>query len=274
VDGQGLRPRTIPQVLDGAVGVLRRHASVMVTVVLVVFVPVHLAAVLLQRAGGAPATEGFGTGGLLDALGQSSGGAAASLYASSALRSLALAFAGVALAHVVAADALGQATGAAIALKRAARRFPAVLVAWLFAKTLIILGTCLALVGGVALLVSFSMTSPVIALETAGPVRALRRSWHLTATRWASTLGLVLLVALVSTLVAIAMAALPLLVGLFGPLERIDWLLTAIGQVLASLIVVPLVGGSAALWYLDLRVRAEGIDLRMDLDALAPVRRG
>jgi hypothetical protein len=265
------RPRSSLELLDAAARLVRRRAGVVVPAVLAIVLPVQVVAVALERATGLDdaGLAGLGLGWLsaqwLELAGVLDGGQLLAALAVSALRSLAIAVAGVVLAHVVSAHELGGPLTAGQALGRGLRRLPTTAATWAMAKTALVLGSCLVI--GFPLVVAWTLlVSPVIALEGAGPWRALRRSIGLVNRRFFPCVGFVALTALVSTVVVLAFAALPLLAGLAPALERVDWLLTALAELLATLVVVPLVGGGAAFAYFDVRIRTEGIDLQIELE--------
>lgn len=259
-----LHPRTAVQLLDAACRVLHRRGRTLVPAVLALALPVQVGVTVLQRRVGLDTRAVMGSS-LLDVGAAVDGGQAAVSYLALALDSLLLAVLGAVIAPVVVADVFGQPTTTGAALRAGLRRLPAIAAAWFLAKIALVVGGCFVF-GGVAIAVWTLCVSPVIAIEGLGPIAGLKRSFSLANRRWFSCLGVVLLTALVSTVVSLALSALPLLVGLAGPLERADWVLRALAGLLSTVIVVPIVCGTAALAYLDLRVRTEGLDLQVELN--------
>jgi hypothetical protein len=230
---------------------------------LVLAVPLHVGLTLLQRSVGLEPASVFDSS-VFDLGSTDTGGQLLVVYGALFAQSLLLAVAGLVVAKVVVADicarpiTVGQALGAL-------RRLPAVFVAWLVTKLAIVVGGCF-FVGFVPVIVWTLALSPVIAVEGLGPFGGLQRSIALTSRRWFACLGVVLLTALVSTVIGLALSALPLLVGLVTPLESSAWILAAVADLLSTVIVVPIVAATAALAYFDLRVRTEGLDLQLELD--------
>jgi hypothetical protein len=112
--------------------------------------------------------------------------------------------------------------------------------------------------------VSTSMATPVIALEEAGVIGALKRSFTLIRGRWWPTLGYVLLVGLFG-LVAIQLiqlVAIPLM-ALGGLGAAVD--AAAVLGIVAQGLIVAGIGAMYTWWYVDLRARNETLlseDLR------------
>lgn len=151
--------------------------------------------------------------------------------------------------------------------------------AWpLFASYLLVhlaegVGALACFVGAVFVMPLFSVTAPVIGMEDAGPIVAMRRAANLAGKRYWAVLGVNLLIGLVAWLLSIALGGLPgMLAGLFG--ADIGWVLIAVGGVVSGVVTTPFVAAATVLLYLDLRVRNEGIDLEMTarevLDDVAP----
>ena len=125
-------------------------------------------------------------------------------------------------------------------------------------STLLAVVLLLALVGpGVWLLISFSMTTSVIAIERAGPIRALSRSHNLVKGRWWPTLGFLLMVGLLGSVAIqlIQLVAIPL--SAVGELASgVSYLVLALGVGSQGLIVAGIAAMYTA-WYIDLRARQQ-----------------
>ena len=107
--------------------------------------------------------------------------------------------------------------------------------------------------------VSIAFFAQVIAMEDAGPLLSLRRSFRLVQGRWWLTLGFTLLISLIAS-------AASQVVGLvFTPLFLIGAVVPEIWPIVFSLSTVlqaPLlaaIGAGYAIWYLDLRTRQEDL---------------
>lgn len=139
-------------------------------------------------------------------------------------------------------------------------------------------GLPLLLLLGPALLVLFAwigikttLAMPIAVLEQAGPLRSLARSWQLTTGSFWRLLGILvltqLLVQLVASVLSTPFSMGSLFVGLVLSNEAAAAVVSAalafIGLLLTGCISNPFTAGVTALLYLDLRMRREGLDLRL-----------
>jgi hypothetical protein len=158
--------------------------------------------------------------------------------------------------RIVASELAGEQMGAGAASSKALSRLFTLIVAGILAFVLVVLGLFALIIPGLWLAGAFSMISAVVALEDAGPLDALRRSFALVRGRWWPTVGFLLLVGLFGSLAAqlVQLVALPIVgagdVGLGAGLGFVV-LVVAQGFVVAAIAVM------VTLWYLDLRSRKE-----------------
>jgi len=107
--------------------------------------------------------------------------------------------------------------------------------------------------------VSMAFATDVIAMEDAGPITALTRSFTLVQRRWWVTVGYTLLVGLIGSTVSqvVSTPLVPVFLVGFAYPELI-----ALGLALSALLQGPLLAALAAayaVWYVDLRVRREPV---------------
>ena len=88
----------------------------------------------------------------------------------------------------------------------------------------------------------------------------VRRSWRLGRSRYGSVLGAALLIALVSSVLTLALSGL----GLLFEFLSFGWIIDAVCRAASGLVTVPFVGAATTLVYLDTRIRVEGLDLELD----------
>jgi hypothetical protein len=135
----------------------------------------------------------------------------------------------------------------------------------------VILGVLVAL-GGIAIvtipvviwvLIRWSVAIPALFAEGVGPVKALGRSWNLVRDNWWRTLGILIIVSIMVSLIQTALTFLfdgvtALAPGLSDDLRA--GLLTTVTTVVDALVgaIQPI---AITMLYLDLRVRKEGLDL-------------
>jgi hypothetical protein len=112
--------------------------------------------------------------------------------------------------------------------------------------------------------VGWAVAMPIMFIENAGLIAALRRSWRLVEGRWWRTF---LMIVLIFILVYVARLALDAFVVLGQVVLQIvlssvatGWIFAAATAVVDSL-VTPLIQIALVLIYFDLRVRREGLDL-------------
>jgi hypothetical protein len=136
-------------------------------------------------------------------------------------------------------------------------------------------------VGGLVLFVWISVriyfAMPIVVLERLSPTRALARSWRLTRGSWWRVLGILiltlLLVGLVSNLLTTPFTLLSVVPSFLFPGE--PWVPVAagaliyVGTVLISSFTTPFTVGVSTLLYIDLRMRREGLDLKLHTAAQA-----
>jgi len=135
----------------------------------------------------------------------------------------------------------------------------------------VILGVCVG-IGAIAIvtipvviwvLIRWSVAIPALFAEGIGPVKALGRSWNLVRDNWWRTLGILIIVGIMVSLIQTALGALfggiaALLPGLSDDIRA--GLLTTVSTLVDALVgaIQPI---AITMLYLDLRVRKEGLDL-------------
>jgi hypothetical protein len=141
-----------------------------------------------------------------------------------------------------------------------------------FAMFGLVILTGLVALGGIAIitipiviwvLIRWAVDTPALFAEGIGPVKALGRSWFLTRDTWWRTLGILLLVGLMVSLIQTALGALftgiaALIPGVSDDIRA--GLVTTVATLIGALVgaISPI---AITLLYLDLRVRKEGLDL-------------
>jgi hypothetical protein len=144
----------------------------------------------------------------------------------------------------------------------------------------LVLGGLAAMVYALYVAISLSLAAPVVVLEKAPVVTALRRSRTLVAGSWWRVFGVILLAGIIASVVA-GIIQIPfdatggglgsLVSGHpgdqygFGPL-----LLSTAGGLIGATLVRPFTAGVLALLYVDRRMRVEALDLTLARAAAAP----
>lgn len=138
------------------------------------------------------------------------------------------------------------------------------------------LGALVALIAIVGGVVGFALVSirflvaPVVAvLEPDGPVKAMRRSWHLTGDNAWRTFGLVAAVSIsVSVLVAIVAEFVALIAGALVSDSSTQVTLGLVIGIALALLTAPIVPVMETILYFDLRVRRDGLTLPLPTEAI------
>ncbi len=139
---------------------------------------------------------------------------------------------------------------------------------------LLLAGIVAAVVLPVLLAVRWSLAAPALVLEKATVTTALRRSWRLTGRSFWRVLGILLLTGII---VSIGQAAISFPLSLLSslpaagqehPYENLgtvfaQLLITGVGSIVAGAVFYPFSAAVSALLYIDLRMRREGLDVRL-----------
>ncbi len=142
---------------------------------------------------------------------------------------------------------------------------------------LLLIGVVIAVIGSLALYLGFwAVAAPALLLENLGVFAALSRSYRLVRGNFWRVVGIGLLTAIITGIMrqvfTVPFSIIGALVsggsGLFGgPTDAsfgsalIQLLIGDIGTILAGAVLYPFTAGVAALLYLDLRMRREGLDV-------------
>jgi hypothetical protein len=256
-------------VLDQAFGLVKAEPGLLlglgllasVPSTLVLFLAVDPSAYLDLVAGGPVAGVGE----------EADGSMVLAAYLALAAELLGLGLAAVGVVHVVQAFLLGRPATARGAYAAVARRLPATLAAWVLVKLIEAAGGLALGIGAFFMMVFCSVTVPALAFEHAGPLRAVRRSFHLVGGRFGYTLGTVVLVIIVDVVVT-QILALPFALLAGWQDNLLGAALASIGTAAVSTLSVAFVATSAVFLYLELRVRSEGLDLLLEADRIAAAR--
>jgi glycerophosphoryl diester phosphodiesterase family protein len=139
---------------------------------------------------------------------------------------------------------------------------------------LLLAGIVAAIVLAVLLAVRWSLAAPALVLEKATVTTAMRRSWRLTGRSFWRVLGILLLTGIIVSIgqaaISFPLSALSSLpgAGQDNPYENLgtvftQLLITGVGSIVAGAVFYPFSAASSALLYIDLRMRREGLDVRL-----------
>ena len=257
-----MRPMTIPDLLDGGFAILKLRPRDVLTLAVVFIVPINVvSALLLRDVLDQGAFDTTADPGAFSAVGAG--------FVSFAIDAASLALLAGALAHLVGRWYAGEHVSAGASILVALRRSPALLVAVVLVHLLEAVGVIALVVGAYAAMALLHVVAPVVVAEGVGPFRAIGRSMRLTAARFGASLAVPGLVALIGAVIGFGFGLIPEAVTGVVP-DDWDWLVRAVGQTLAALVVTPFTAGVAVLYHLDLRMRVEGHDIEQRIRAVFP----
>jgi hypothetical protein len=263
-----LRPMTMADILDGAVEILKLAPRTVIALTAVLVLPVQLATVAVANSGVQnPTVIGvLGSPIFVGQVGSDRSNVAVVLFV---LSSAMLPILTAAIAWLAGSWYGGASPGLAEVGRATVGRIPALLLAWLLVHlaeavaagvTFFLLG-----LGGVAVMVIFLLTAPAIAVEGVGPLAGMRRAARLARRGFFTLLLIAVLSAIVENVVFFAFVALSRLTAGYSW----GWIVTSVLVTLGTLVSKPILAGATALAYIDVRVRAEGLDLELAASGLA-----
>ncbi len=284
-----LRRLTVADVLDGAYRLFRAVLGPAVVLVLVIMGPLLLLTnLILDRV--APGVVGGGITGLIDVDPTAAAGSEVALLgttlASGLLGTVLSLIAAAAVTAMVLAVDRGEDAGLGASVRTGIRVLFSVLVASIL---LTILGVALfigVVIASVILLVVpilgailfvvvllllvaatagflglLSLVVPVAVVERTGPIATLSRALWVFSRAPVRIVWISLLVAVVVAILSVAIQLPTLLVS--EVVATAGWAIESVGEVAGQLLSVPVSAAAALLVYLDVRVRVEGLDLRV-----------
>jgi len=113
---------------------------------------------------------------------------------------------------------------------------------------------------------SLAVVGPAIVVEGLGPIAAIRRSFHLMDRSRLRTLGLSVLMGLISSILGLVFGV--IFLASFVSEPTIRTVLQTIANVASAAVSGPLIYGAIVVLYYDLRVRKEAFDLQLAAEAL------
>ena len=255
-----LRPMTVADILDGGIAVIKAAPRSIFVIAGCFVVPLELMTAWVQRE--SLAESGL-TSALSDALSSESSDTGFT-WASILLlvaSGLVLSLVTGAVAHLLSSWYADRAPTAGDAIRVSLRRAPALFGAWFLVHVVEGAALLALLIPMLFVMPLFLVTAPAIVIERLGPWQGVRRSWRLTRVRYGAVLGAGILIAIVSTVLTVALSGLGLAFSFFS----FGWIFDVICRAASSLVTEPFVAAATTLVYFDLRIRTEGLDLELDI---------
>lgn len=254
----GFRPMTVADVLDGAFEIIKRRPREVAIIAAATILPLQLLATFVFRDLFSSDAFSLNVDPAADAgTSEPSFGALILVFTLSAFS---LAWTCGAVTVLVGDWFRGTHRNIGAVLAHTARRGPALVAGVLLVKVAEFIGLFGVGLGSLAAMAGLHVVSPVIVLETANPFAAMVRSVRLTASQWWRSLVVPVLAGVIGALVSWVFSLLTLFLAELTP-DRHAWLVIGSGQLVANMVMVPFTAGVAALYYFDLRIRREGLDI-------------
>ncbi len=257
-----LVPLTISDLLDGAYNAVKRRPARVLGAVAIVVVPIRLISAYAFRRTTSDVTasnivNNIGGIGRLDDLGGIDLFLALTSYL---LSSLSLFFIGGIVAAFVVAWFEGIDLTAGAAVKMVLRRSGALLAAWALLFPLKAVSVVFLVLPVVLVVSLFCLTAPVILVERAGPITAIKRAVSLAWRRYFVVLWVVVLSTTVAVLGSLILSRLPVFFADLLP-SPFDWIGNAVVLAASEIVTGTALAATMVLLYFDIRVRTEGFDL-------------
>lgn len=259
-----LRPLTVIDILDGGLRAWKQAPATMTGLAAVFVVPAQVLLGVLSR----DAFEDFGFAetfsGALSAAGTEdvdTGFGWDLFWLTIVIQGIAFALVTAAVARVVTGWYTGTSIRFGDAVAATLRRSGALAVAWVAVHAVEGAFALLLLVPALVPMTWYAVTSAVIACESTGPWRGMRRSFRLCGRRF----GTVLAVCVLGGAVDLALSSSLSSIGsLYLELDLpLGWAVNTAVSSLSLLVTAPFLAAAVTLLYLDLRVRTEGLDIEL-----------
>ncbi len=265
MDPAGLRPLGVGEILDVAIKIYRSRFGVLVKAVAIVLGPVFVLAAIIRLS--VPSEDSVFEPTQPGATPEFDGDRLWAFLAGTVLVGI-IAF----IASQVATGACFKAVGGAYfdeqpdwreSLRFARSRIGSLLWLSLLFVLFLVPAFLAFVVPGVYLYVAWAVATPVLLLEDVRGRGALKRSRALVKGRWWPTVGVLVLVALLSGLVQAVFLGLFAGVVSVSDNEVAQAVADAVAQMASSALTTPLSAAVLTVLYFDLRVRKEGFDLEL-----------
>lgn len=253
-------PMTVADVLDGAFEIVKRRPREVAIIAAATILPLQVVATVLFRD--VFSSDAFSLNVDASALDEtnSSGPSFGTTILVYTLSAVSLAATCAAITVLVGDWFRGIHRSVSGILVHTLRRTPALVAGVFLVKVAEALGAFGAGVGALVAMAGLHVVSPVLALETANPFLAMVRSVKLSASQWWRSLVVPVLAGIIGLVVSWVFSLLALFLADQVP-DDYSWLVVGSGQLVSNMIVVPFTAGVAALYYFDLRIRREGLDI-------------
>lgn len=262
-----LRPLGIPEIIDAAIRLLRRHARTLFSISAVVLVPLGVIQYFFSRSlervalGLQPISPTADPDQVLEQMLDSLGPLFLAGLASGALAGLAQLLVQLGSVKAISDIYLDRTPGWRDSLTYGFRRLPSAIGAFLIAVVPLVVGFLLCVLPGIALATFWSLTGVAVAAERLGPGAGLSRSYNLVKKRFWPMLGVLALAVLINIVIGLVSGAIVGAATLASATIQLE--LQTVLNLLISIVTTPFIVAVLTVAYFDLRVRQEGFDLEL-----------
>jgi hypothetical protein len=262
-----LRPMRLVDVLDGAFAVLKSQPRAVTLLILPMVLPVSLLQAYLGRgSSNASIVEFLSSPGRL---GRVIDGQRWSVVVY-LLDLMVLSITGALMGKMLALWFEGTVPDASVVVRASGRLIPRAFVAFVLVHLIETVAAVGLLVGTLLVIPLLSLTSPVIGIEDIGAAAAVRRSWSLTRRHYKHTCAFVLYAAAVVLLLGLLFGWLPSTIAASLGDDGYGWVVVGVASVMFTTINTAFIALASVIFYLDLRVRSEGMDIEISATELFP----
>ena len=262
-----LRPMRLVDVMDGAFAVVKSQPRAVTLLILPMVLPVSLLQAYLGRNSGNAAIVAFfsspgNLGRVFDGQGWS-----VLVYL---LDLMVLSVTGALMAKMLAMWFEGVAPDALSVLRASGRIVPRAFAAFVVVHFVEVGALIGGGVGTLLVIPLLSLTSPVIGIEDVGPIKAVRRSWMLTRRHYKHSCAFALFGASVVFLLGVLFGWLPSTIAAGLGNDGYGWVVVGVASVIFATMTTAFIAIGSVIFYLDLRVRSEGMDIEISALELFP----
>ena len=254
-------------VMDGAFAVLKSQPRAVTLLILPMVLPVSLLQAYLGReSSNASIVEFLGSPGRFGRVIDGQWWSAA-VYI---LDLMVLSVAGALMGKMLALWFEGTVPDASVVLRASGRLIPRALAAFVLVHLIEAVAAVGLVVGTLVVIPLLSLTSPVIGIENVGAVAAVRRSWMLTRRHYKHSCAFALFGASVVVLLGLLFGWLPSSIAASLGDDGYGWIVVGLASVMFATITTAFIAIASVIFYLDLRVRSEGMDIEINALELFP----
>jgi hypothetical protein len=262
-----IRPMRLVDVMDGAFAVVKAQPRAVTLLIVPMVLPVSLLQAYLGRdAANAAIVDFLGSSGRFGRIVDGQRWSIA-VYI---LDLFVLSLAGVLMGRMLARWFEGAVPDAWPVLKACLPLAPSAVAAAVLVHLIEAVAAIGLVVGTLLVIPLLCLTSPIIGVEQVGPIAAIRRSWRLTARRYRHSCAFALFGSSTVVLLGLLFGWLPSTIAAELGDGSAGWIVVGVASVMFGTLTTAFIALASVIFYLDLRVRVEGMDIEVNAVELFP----